>query len=102
MQGTRHVALVGLMGTGKSTAGRIVARRLGRPYVDNDDGLEAAAGRTAREIQDDDGEEALHALELEVLRGALARTEPAVIGAAASVVDSAATTSRWPRRSSFG
>jgi shikimate kinase len=64
-----------------------VARRLGRPYVDNDDGLEAAAGRTAREIQDDDGEEALHALELEVLRGALARTEPAVIGAAASVVD---------------
>ena len=33
----RHVVLVGLMGSGKTTVGRLVADRLGRPFVDTDE-----------------------------------------------------------------
>ena len=82
-----HVVLVGPMGAGKSTVGKIVAERLRRPYIDSDDEVERRTGRTAREIADSDGLPALHRLELTVLRDALAREEPSVIGSAASVVD---------------
>jgi shikimate kinase len=81
--------LVGLMGTGKSSAGKRVARWLGRRYLDNDAELEARTGKTAKQIAETDGEDALHALELTLLRDAVASPEPLVIGAAASVVDTA-------------
>jgi shikimate kinase len=87
-QGTRdHIVLVGPMGVGKSTIGLIVADRLHRPYVDSDDIIEKRTGHTAREVAAQKGLDALHHLELEVLREALSRPEPAVIGSAASVVD---------------
>jgi shikimate kinase len=82
-----HVVLAGLMGTGKSTIGEQLARSLGREYLDNDEQLETHTGRTARQIADEDGFDALHVFELEVLRESLSREQPAVIGAAASVVD---------------
>ena len=47
----RTVALIGLMGAGKSTVGRLVAERLGYPFVDNDEQVQAQAGRTARQIE---------------------------------------------------
>ena len=84
MSETRHLVLVGLMGSGKSTVGRVLASRWGRPFVDNDEALEARAGRSAREIAATDGASGLHRLEVEVLLGALASTEPAVIAAAAA------------------
>ena len=40
----RPVVLVGLMGVGKSTVGRRLAKRLGLPFVDSDDEIEDAAG----------------------------------------------------------
>src|SRR5262249_45956694 len=83
----RHVVLVGLMGSGKSTVGHALARRLGRPFVDNDEALEARSGRSARAIADADGADALHRLEAQALVDALARPEPAVVAMAASVVE---------------
>jgi shikimate kinase len=47
---TRPVVLVGLMGAGKSTVGRRLARRLGLPFVDSDSEIEDAAGLTAGEV----------------------------------------------------
>jgi len=81
---TPGVVLVGLMASGKSTVGRLLAARLGRPFVDNDDALEAKTGRPAREIAERDGADALHALEAETLVDALDRPEPAVVAAAAA------------------
>ena len=81
-----HIVLVGMMGTGKTTVGRIVARRLGRPFVDSDELIEAATGRTVRQIFADDGEEAFRVLEHAALFDALAAAEPAVIAAAGGVV----------------
>ena len=41
-----HLLLVGMMGSGKSTVGRLVADRLGRPFTDSDEQVEALTGRT--------------------------------------------------------
>jgi shikimate kinase len=75
------------MGTGKTSVGEPLARRLGRPFVDNDRVLEAIAGATAREVAQREGIDALHRLEATMLRAALDREEPSVVAAAASVVD---------------
>ncbi len=84
--GPRHVVLVGLMGSGKTTTGRVLAERLGRPLVDSDLLIESTTGRTVREIFADDGEEAFRTLETAALLEALARREPLVIAAAGGVV----------------
>ena len=52
----RPVVLVGLMGVGKSTVGRRLARRLGLPFVDSDAEIEDAAGLSAAEVFERYGE----------------------------------------------
>ncbi|HET9458577.1 MAG TPA: shikimate kinase [Sphingomicrobium sp.] len=52
----RPIVLVGLMGAGKSTVGRRLARRLGLPFVDSDDAIEDAAGFSAAEVFERYGE----------------------------------------------
>jgi shikimate kinase len=51
------VVLVGLMGVGKSTVGRRLAKRLGLPFVDSDSAIEDAAGYTAAEMFERYGEQ---------------------------------------------
>lgn len=52
----RPIVLVGLMGAGKSTVGRRLARQLGLPFVDSDDAIENAAGFSAAEVFERYGE----------------------------------------------
>ena len=52
----RPVVLVGLMGVGKSTVGRRLAKRLGLSFVDSDTEIEDAAGYSAAEIFERYGE----------------------------------------------
>ena len=52
----RPVVLVGLMGVGKSTVGRRLAKRLGLPFVDSDSEIEGAAGLSAAEVFERYGE----------------------------------------------
>ncbi|HEX6417971.1 MAG TPA: shikimate kinase [Acidimicrobiales bacterium] len=86
MPAPHHLVLVGAMGVGKSTVGALLAGQLGRPLVDSDAVL-AAAGDSAAAIARRDGVAALHARECDLLLGALADPEPAVVAAAASVVE---------------
>jgi shikimate kinase len=51
------VVLVGLMGVGKSTVGRRLAKRLSLPFVDSDSAIEDAAGYTAAEMFERYGEQ---------------------------------------------
>ena len=81
-----HLVLVGMMGVGKSTVGRMVALELDRPLFDSDDMIEERTGRTVREIWSTDGEAAFRALETETLVEALAEPEESVIAAAGGVV----------------
>jgi len=46
----RSIVLVGLMGVGKTTVGRRLAKRLGLPFVDSDEEIEKAADQTVSEI----------------------------------------------------
>jgi shikimate kinase len=87
----RHVVLLGLMGAGKTSIGTVVAERLGRPHIDGDERLaEITGGRTAAEITEERGLDALHAIEAEIALAAMSEAEPAVIGPASSVCESAA------------
>src|SRR3546814_20229179 len=63
----RHVVLIGLMGSGKTTVGRRLARLLDRGFVDADDALEELADRSIDDIFGSDGEDAFRALEAAVL-----------------------------------
>jgi shikimate kinase len=63
------LVLVGYRGTGKSTVGRLLAGRLGLPFVDADAALEARLGRSISEVFARDGEAAFRDAEAEVLAG---------------------------------
>jgi shikimate kinase len=63
-----RIVLVGFMGAGKSTVGRLVARRLAWAFEDMDNRIETRSGRTIAAIFEDDGEETFRALEREEAR----------------------------------
>jgi len=52
----RPIVLVGLMGAGKSTVGRRLAKRLGVPFVDSDVAIEEASGASTAELFERYGE----------------------------------------------
>ena len=62
-----NVVLVGFMGAGKSVCGRLLARRLGRCFVETDDVIVARDGRSIPEIFRQDGETVFRRLEVEAL-----------------------------------
>lgn len=64
----RTIALVGLMGVGKSTVGRRLARRLGLPFADGDIEIEAAAAMTVSDIFAELGEPEFRAGEARVIK----------------------------------
>ena len=61
------VVLVGLPGSGKSAVGRRLAHRHGASFVDLDDAIEKAAGRSIPELFAERGEAAFRALERQVV-----------------------------------
>jgi shikimate kinase len=63
----RNVILVGFMGAGKSTVGRLLARRLGRCFVETDAMITAREGRSIPEIFAEHGEPYFRRLEAETL-----------------------------------
>jgi shikimate kinase len=72
-QPPRNVILIGYRGCGKTSVGRLLATRLGWTLVDTDERIEAAAGRSIRDIFAQGGEAAFRRLEAdavaEVARG---------------------------------
>ncbi|HSR51636.1 MAG TPA: shikimate kinase [Acidobacteriota bacterium] len=78
MKAEQHIFLVGFMGCGKSTVGRLLAHRLARPFIDLDGEIEEAAGRSIARIFAEDGEAAFRRLESRAL-GQVAGRPPAVV-----------------------
>jgi shikimate kinase len=62
-----NIVIVGFMGAGKSVCGRILARRLGRCFVETDDLIVSRDGRAIVDIFRQDGEDAFRRLEGDVL-----------------------------------
>ncbi len=85
MSGPAHVALVGLPGSGKSTVGRQLARRLGRPFIDTDQLIEQRVGLSIREFFEREGEESFRDLEQSVI-DELTLGEPCVLSTGGGAV----------------
>lgn len=64
----RPLVLVGLMGAGKSTVGRRLAKKIGWKFVDSDEEIEAAAGCSIADIFAIHGEPIFRDLELRVIQ----------------------------------
>ena len=63
----QNIALIGFMGTGKSSVGQLVAAQLHFAYLDTDHVIEARAGKTISELFAQDGEPAFRELERRVV-----------------------------------
>ncbi len=81
----KNIILVGFMGTGKSAAGRIVATRLKRDFVDMDAIIEDRTGKKISEIFADEGEAHFRGLERELTKELSAR-EDLVIATGGGIV----------------
>ena len=64
----QNIVLIGMMGCGKTTVGRLLAQRLECPMADTDALIEERTGRTIPDIFAADGEARFRALELELCR----------------------------------
>ena len=64
----QNIALIGFMGTGKSSVGRLVADQLQFKFLDTDELIEQRAGKSIAQIFEQDGEVAFRKLEQEILR----------------------------------
>lgn len=80
------IVLVGFMGAGKTTVGRLLAAKLGLRFADSDLVIEQRRGRSIREIFAEDGEAAFRAAEHEVL-AELVRGPDAVVAAGGGAVE---------------
>lgn len=69
------IVLVGFMGAGKTTVGRLLAEELGVPFVDADEAIVAAEGRSIADIFRDDGEAGFRRIEASRVAGLLAGDE---------------------------
>ncbi len=84
-----NVVLIGFSGTGKSSVGRALAKRIGWEFVDTDAEVERAAGKRIHQIFVEEGEEAFRRLEREALRDALSCAQRVVAVGGGAVVDPA-------------
>jgi shikimate kinase len=67
----KSIVLIGPPGSGKSTVGRSIARRLNRKFIDTDSVIEEKSKRKISDIFVDEGEEFFRKLELDVLEETL-------------------------------
>ena len=95
---SRHLALAGFMGAGKTTLGQEVARRLGRRFVDLDVEIERRTGATVEEIFARDGEPAFRVTEETIAAAVLDTPDPAVVALGGGAVLSTATRELLARR----
>ena len=82
----RHLVLIGLMGSGKTTVGEACAARLGRALVDTDELVLATAGRSIGDIFASGGEAEFRRLEVSAVADVCASPEPLVISCGGGVV----------------
>ena len=88
----RNIVLIGLMGAGKSSVGKRLAARLGRPFVDTDAVVEADAGMPVSDIFAAGGERAFREQEAEAIRHVAALRGQVIAVGGGAVLDPANVT----------
>ncbi len=85
------VALVGMMGAGKTTIGRKLAQYLGVPFADSDDAIEAQTGQSVAQIFSEAGEAQFRILEADIIANLLMMTKTGIIALGGGALGSAST-----------
>lgn len=80
------IALIGFMGSGKSTVGRELARKMAYLFVDTDEEIERKAKKSIPEIFEEHGEKYFRRLEEEVLSEIIENNEEMVISTGGGIV----------------
>ena len=86
-KGSREAVLIGFMGAGKSSVGRILATRLGADFVDVDETIEKSAGKSIREVFGSFGEGPFREMEKAAVRDAVSMPGRVVAAGGGSYLD---------------
>ncbi len=62
-----NIILIGFRGTGKSTVGALLSKRLERDFIDSDKYIESSTGKTIKRIFEEDGEERFREIEASII-----------------------------------
>lgn len=74
-----HIALIGFMGVGKTTIGRILSEEIGYEFVDIDQEIERQSGQIIPEIFKHHGEKVFRELEMAVIQTTFKESQPKVV-----------------------
>ena len=80
-----NIVLIGFRGTGKSTVGNLLAKRLERDFIDSDKYIESSTGKTIKCIFEEDGEEGFRKIETGII-AELSKVDNKVISAGGGAV----------------
>jgi len=86
---SNNIFLVGLMGSGKTTIGRLLARRLGKRFVDSDHAIEARTGASIPWIFEIEGEASFRRREAEMIRELTAQDGIVLATGGGAILDAA-------------
>lgn len=85
--GERNIVLIGYRGSGKTSVGRELARRLDRPFFDSDVLVEAREGRSIREMVEREGWPFFREREKAVIRRLAAKRNAVIATGGGAVLD---------------
>ena len=80
-----NIVLIGFRGTGKSTVGKLLAKRLERDFIDSDNYIESSTGKTIKSIFEEGGEEGFRKIEAGII-AELSKVDNKVISAGGGAV----------------
>lgn len=83
----RNIVLIGMAGSGKSTIGREVAKRLGREFFDTDEMIVKSTGRSIPRIFEDEGEARFRQYEAECVKYACSKLGAVIATGGGAVLD---------------
>ncbi len=83
------VILIGMPAAGKSTIGVLLAKAMGKGFLDTDLAIQEATERSLQAIVDEDGDQRLRAIEDETLRGLAPHNQVVATGGSAIYSDAA-------------
>ncbi len=83
----RNLVLIGFMGTGKSTVGRLCARKLHREFMDSDEHIERREGCSVADLFVSRGEAVFREIERNVIRDLSAGTGRVIATGGGAVID---------------
>jgi shikimate kinase len=84
-----NLVLVGLMASGKTTVGRVLAQTLARPFIDTDAAVVAAAGKPISAIFAEEGEAGFRAREAAAIAEVAARSDVVIATGGGAVLNPA-------------